>query len=108
LDSLIHDTKQFYTKHIPLFEIVTGLVENEVIDCLNHWKINYPWFADWVIGEIPKEFDLYMYQNPDFRNRVASYWLVNYGNFLPYLESYNKEAGQLAKRWEAILKAESL
>ncbi|MEQ8907561.1 MAG: hypothetical protein RIC95_00080 [Vicingaceae bacterium] len=103
LDTLIHDTKQFYARQVPLFEIVTGLVEEEVTMTLNYWKSNYPWFADWVLGHPPLEFDRYMHQNPDFRNRVASYWLINYGNFVPYLEAYQIEATQLAKRWDKEL-----
>tara|TARA_B100001109_G_C18848461_1_gene468036 strand:- start:1303 stop:1977 length:675 start_codon:yes stop_codon:yes gene_type:complete len=102
-DSLIHDTKLFYSMSIPMFTLLVDMLKEDVSSNLKDWRDTQPWYADWVQGKSTDELIAYMANDPSYRNKVANYYLLLYKNYLRALRNYNSEASKLADRWEVEL-----
>lgn len=101
-DSLVMLTKQFYGQFKPFIEVVDKMIQEVTKSNFNDWKNRETWFAEWIIGEADERFYGYM-KTQDYRNRVAQSYLLHYQNNLPMLESYSKQAKELANGWREEL-----
>lgn len=106
LDTLIQDTKIFYSDAAPTLELIVDLIKADVRSNLDYWRENKNWYYQWAQGIITEELDNYMDHDPKFKNRVASYHMLLYNNYLMALKQYSFEAGALAERWEKEVKLE--
>lgn len=106
IDSLLHETKSFYSNAIPAIEIIVNMLKDDVGDNLRDWKMNQAWYHQWIKGEQNAAMDEYFYKSQDYKNKVANHYLLLYKNYLTALEQYSKMATQLADDWEEALAKE--
>lgn len=100
-DSLIHTTRLFYTQTMPMMRLWSDMVKNDVTDNLNDWRDTKPWYANLINGIADERYFEYVANDPMYKNRVANIYLLLYGNVLAGLDSYAKQAAELADQWEA-------
>lgn len=103
IDSLLHNTKRFYSVIIPSLDLIVNLIKEDVADNLNDWKNTKPWYFKWINGELNAEMDLYFSQSKDYKNKVANHYLLVYKNYIPALKRYSTMATKLADEWEEVL-----
>ncbi len=101
-DSLILITKQFYSTTIPTLKLLDKAVKDDAINNIKEWKKTEDWFADWILGESIDDFINYM-KTQNYRNQVANFYLLQFGNNLPFLEEYSRQAKELAAAWRKEL-----
>jgi hypothetical protein len=104
-DSLIHDTKLFYAQTIPTMELIMEMLKDEVKASLSDWRDHQAWYSEWVQGIRSESMYEYMANDPFYRNKVANFYLLTYGNYLVGLSQYKEAATELADRWEQELQA---
>ncbi len=92
VDSLSIKIVQFYTKQLNELTIDNPLRENDIENNITHWKDNYTWYSDFITQRNSDGFIEYALNNPDYLNRVANYYLLNYTIYTPLLEAFNTEA----------------
>lgn len=102
-DSLIHQTKLFYKRNNEMLEVINGFLREDVSQTLSHWKQNHVWYSRWVNGEISDAMLQYMLEDPIYKNRVATHYLLVYENYLAALKAYKQGATKLASRWQKVL-----
>lgn len=102
-DSIIHDSKLFYTQSIPTLELIVEMIKDDVRGNLQEWRDEKDWYAHWVNGVRTDSFYEYMSKDPIFRNKVANFYLLLYRNYFVALRKYRQAASSLADRWEKEL-----
>ncbi len=100
-DSLIHQTRLFYTQTIPMLTLMGDMVKNDITDNLNDWRDTKPWYANLINGVVDERYFEYVANDPMYKNKVANIYLLLYKNVLAGLDSYSKQAAALADQWEA-------
>lgn len=75
-DSLINETKQFYSLSIPTLKLLVKLLEDDVSGNLEDWSDNKAWFSSWINGEKTQELYDYMLNDPFFKNKVGNHYLL--------------------------------
>ena len=102
-DSLLHQTRQFYSQTMNTIELLVDMLQQDVASNMQQWRDEEDWYADWASGNVTEPILRYMAENPRFRNKVANYHILLYGNYLQGLQNYRDEAVLLADQWEALL-----
>ena len=96
-DSLQIQITQFYTKYNEEFEgddiLRSNALEKDIFD----WGRNYPWYSDFVTGRNYEGFIQYALTDQDYKNRVATYYLLHYTIYTQLLESFIFDAQVLIK-----------
>ena len=103
-DSLTIKIVQFYTKQLTKITVDDELRERDIANNVNDWKNNYIWYSDYITERNNNGFIEYAINNPDYTNRVANYYLLNYTIYIPKLEVFNSEAQVILKQLEEKLK----
>lgn len=103
VDTLLHQTKRFYSDAIPGLELINNMIKADVTDNLTDWKNSKRWFYKWINGEMDAEMNAYFFQSEDYKNKVASFHLLVYQNYIHALRDYAAEATLLADEWEKTL-----
>ncbi len=97
-DTLILDIKEFYGEFMPLMELINHMIQDDVTNNLNDWKESKKWYAHWINGKYDTEFYEYLANDPFYKNKVASFYLIIYKNYLLGLENYIIRAKELISR----------
>ena len=96
-DSLQLKITQFYTKYEGEFSGDDMLRSHDLEKNIFEWEKNYSWYANFSTGKTYDEFIQYSITDQDYKNRVASYYLLHYKIYIPLLESFITEAEVLIK-----------
>ncbi|WP_051957594.1 DUF6090 family protein [Altibacter lentus] len=103
IDSLSVKIVQFYTKQLVELTVDNPLRENDIENNINHWKENYTWYAAFITQQNSDSFIEYALNDPDYTNRVANYYLLNYTIYIPLLETFTTEAKSIVNELELAL-----
>ncbi|WP_296380305.1 DUF6090 family protein [Winogradskyella sp.] len=103
-DSLTIKIVQFYTKQLTKLSVDDDLRERDIANNVNDWKNNYKWYSNYITDRNNDGFIEYALNNPDYTNRVANYYLINYTIYIPKLEVFNTKARAILKQLEEKLK----
>ncbi|MGM5469619.1 DUF6090 family protein [Flavobacteriaceae bacterium LMO-SS05] len=96
-DSLQIQITQFYTKYNVEFVGDDILRSNNLQKDILDWEKNYPWYANFITGRNNEEFIQYALTDQDYKNRVATYYLLHYSIYIPLLKSFINDAQKLIK-----------
>jgi hypothetical protein len=96
-DSLQIQITQFYTKYNEEFEGDDILRSNALNKDILDWEKNYPWYANFITDRNNDEFIKYALSDQDYKNRVATYYLLHYSIYTPLLKSFINDAQVLIK-----------
>lgn len=107
VDSLSIKIIQFYTKQLNELTIDNPVRGNDIENNINHWKDNYTWYSDFITQRESDGFIEYALNNPDYTNRVANFYLLNYTIYIPILETFNIEAKSILNELELTLKLDN-
>lgn len=91
-DSLAVDIVQFYNGFGDFVKELGQKVEKDALSNFEHWRDNYPWFPNIVVGQPDPDFQDYIAKDDDFRNRVALNYVLAGGNYLGALRRYRDNA----------------
>jgi hypothetical protein len=94
-DSLQIQITQFYTKYNVEFVGDDILRSNNLQKDILDWEKNYPWYANFITHRNTEEFIQYTLTDQDYKNRVATYYLLHYTIYIPLLESFINDAQKL-------------
>jgi hypothetical protein len=103
-DSLTIKIVQFYTKQLTKITVDDELRGRDIANNVNDWKNKYKWYSDYITERNNNGFIEYAINSPDYTNRVANYYLLNYTIYIPKLEVFNSEAQVILKQLEEKLK----
>ena len=103
-DSLQLKITQFYTKYNEEFEGDDILRSNDLQKNIFDWEKNHSWYANFITGRNYEEFIHYTLTDQDYKNRVASYYLLHYKIYIPLLENFINEGQVLIKEINKRLK----
>ncbi len=96
-DSLQLNISEFYTEKISRFEFLRNYIITDIEDNFSHWKKNFEWYPDYIMRKNLDQFIDYTIKNPDYKNRVANYYFVNYQVAIRYLEDFIENANNILK-----------
>ena len=105
-DSLIHTTKLFYTQTIPMLELLNEMIKDDVLANLNDWKNNQDWYANWINQKEDERYYEYLATSPQYKNKVANFYLLLYKNYINGIKAYSQQAINLADKWSKVLNNE--
>lgn len=88
---------QFYLTHTKTLIVDTRIRANDVENTITDWKTRYNWYADLITDRDNTGFIAYALNDPDYKNRVANYYMLNFTIYLPFLDDYSNQAKALLK-----------
>jgi Family of unknown function (DUF6090) len=83
---------QFYTTYLEEFRGDDKIRSENLINNLFEFQKNTNWYADMVTDRSYEGYIEYALQSQDFKNRVATYYILHYTIYIPLLEGFIKEA----------------
>jgi hypothetical protein len=96
-DSLQIQITQFYTKYNVEFvgddKLRSNNLEKDILD----FEKNYSWYSDYITDRNKEGFIQYALTDQDYKNRVATYYLLHYTIYVPLLNSFVYDAQALIK-----------
>ena len=102
-DSLIHDTKFFYSRFISGIELLNDMIKTDIRSNLNVWKNEKPWYPNMILGIEDERYYDYIANDPQFRNMATNFYLLIYKNYLNAMRIYVEQATVLADRLKTML-----
>jgi len=96
-DSLQIKITQFYTKYNEEFEGDDIIRSNDLQKNLFNWEKNYTWYANFITDRNEEEFIQYALTDQDYKNRVATYYLMHYTVYIPILNDFIQDSQVLIK-----------
>lgn len=106
-DSLIHDTKFFYSRFIIGIELMNDLIKSDIRDNLTKWKKEQAWYSNMILGVEDERYYEYVAHDQEFKNMAANFYLLMYKNYVNALNTYTDSANELAERWRELAEEES-
>jgi len=103
-DSLIHDTKFFYSRFTTGIELLNDMIQKDIRANLDVWKKEKEWYPNMILGVEDESYYEYIANDLQFRNMASNFYLLIYKNYLNSIRTYVVQANLLADRWRAILK----
>ena len=100
-DSLVGQIAAFYTTSTQSVRADDKLRGQDQQDNFINWKNNQPWWPEYIYSQKIDGFIEYAIDDPDYINRVASFYLIHYKAFLPELTKYKKDAEALIEMIKA-------
>ncbi|MEM6805778.1 MAG: hypothetical protein AAF696_30545 [Bacteroidota bacterium] len=104
-DSLVTNIIQFYGNTLEKQKLNLDLLTSNLERNLIEWQENYPWFTE-VLGKGQfdhPEFVNYLLNDPIYKNRMTYQMILNYRNYVPFLQEFNKTATKLMQEIKARL-----
>nr|WP_321244733.1 DUF6090 family protein [uncultured Psychroserpens sp.] len=95
-DSLQIKTMQFYTEQFVDLHANDGIMSDDLKSNYVDWKNKHTWYADYLNNRDLNGFIDYALNDPDYKNRVSSFYFLHYKVYLPILEKFNNKAKVLA------------
>jgi hypothetical protein len=102
-DSIVFDIVNFYTTLTAEVENFNHLIDDDVVGNLTYWRDKYDWFARLMIGKLSTE-DWKYFASEDYRNRVAFHYVLIYDNYVPILESFERNSEKIRNQLDERLK----
>lgn len=100
-DSLQMAIIQFYNKHLLEIEVDQGSRTMDLENNYMYWKNNHTWWSDFYLGKYTPAFIDYAVEDPDYKNRVATFYGDTYNVYLPELKAFKTEGNTII---DAIIK----
>lgn len=100
---LINDLISFYYRSTQEVEADDNFRLFDQKQNLDFWKRTQSWWPDYISSQEIEGFLEYALNNTDYRNRVASYYMIHYRVFLPEMLKYREEAEVQLKRISEFL-----
>jgi hypothetical protein len=94
LHLMVNDFYEYFNSRL---QGLNEIAFDDVKSNYKFWKENHSWYADYIMNKNPEDFISYTLENPDYRNRVANYYLSNN-------ELLSKTLEELKTGGESILK----
>lgn len=111
-DTLVTHIHQFYNQYINMLEPLEEGIKESVVGNMEHYRDNYPWFANLILQKPDSRIGSYMKDNPDYMNRVVYQYVFVYSNYLAILKSIKSSAvfliGKIEERVYDLGKEEAL
>ncbi|MEO1437976.1 MAG: hypothetical protein AAFV80_20710 [Bacteroidota bacterium] len=70
------------------FHSYTTAIEQTVQDNLGYWRDHYPWFQQYANNTLTAESIAYFVESPDYKNRVAYFYLAVYEGYLLSVQEF--------------------
>ena len=105
-DSLTNEIVKFYTRQLTDLYVDDNIRERDIERNINYWSDNYSWYAGYISDRNMDGFIDYALTNPDYKNRVANYYLLNYSVYIPKLITFRNEAKAILAQLEVKLDEE--
>lgn len=102
-DSIIFDIVNFYTTLMAEVENFNHLIDDDVVGNLTYWRGEYDWFARFLQGKLDTE-DWKYFGSQDYRNRVSFHHVLIYDNYVPILESFQRNSDKILKELDERLR----
>lgn len=94
-DTLIAHISEFYTEQLVEIKVDDQLRSRDFEDNYMYWKNNHSWWDGYISLTETEGFIEYALNDPDYKNRVASYHFLTNQVFLPELHTFKERANQL-------------
>ncbi len=94
-DSLFIAINDFYRYYITEIEVDISVIGIAYENNQKYWIDNYPWFSAWLMSTSDTDHINYMLNDPDYKNRVAYFYKMFYGIYVPHLKEYQNQASNL-------------
>jgi site-specific DNA-adenine methylase len=91
-DSLPTQIIEFYTERLREIKIDDDMRSEDMKENYTHFKKNYTWWADVINMRPNKDFIDYVFNDPDYKNRMATINFMAYQVFLPELATFKRRA----------------
>jgi hypothetical protein len=99
-DTLIMHIVQSYEAIENAMDVIGRPVSEDVYELLSLWRDKYDWYAKVITGNEDEVQIKYLFESPEYKNRLAHHYLLVYGNYLPSLENSNQELTALLAQIE--------
>jgi hypothetical protein len=99
-DSLVMHIVQSYDAIENAMDVIGQPVSEDVYELLSMWRDKYDWYAKVITGNEDEVQIKYLFESPEYKNRLAHHYLLVYGNYLPALEGSNEELAALLTQIE--------
>ena len=82
---------QLHTTEKPRLSRVLDIVSSEAYNNLKYFE-QFPWYSDYLSNKYNSEAVIFFTQNQNYKNKATTFKLLAIGNYLNYLQQYQKEA----------------
>jgi len=86
---------QFYTKYLVEFSGDDLLRSHNLEKNIFDWETKEPWYASFVTERDYSGYIDYAMKSQDFKNRIATYYLLHFDIYTPLLENFIKDANMI-------------
>ncbi|MEO1030622.1 MAG: DUF6090 family protein [Bacteroidota bacterium] len=93
-DSLQNTILQFYKQMTDMLDQSNEFVKSETLKNLDYFK-SQPWFVDWMQGRFTEDMKDYFGESVDYRNRVASNFILASQNHANFIKAHRDNAVEL-------------
>ncbi|WP_111683521.1 DUF6090 family protein [Winogradskyella tangerina] len=104
-DTLQSNILQFYKTMTDMIDQSNDFVKSETLKNLEYFK-NKTWFVDWMQGRFTDEMKFYFGESVDYRNRVASNFILASQNHAKFIRTHKINADELIRQIDERLSAE--
>jgi len=91
-----------YNSLTPLIETNQKQIRDDVLNNLNYWKENAPWFHNIFLGKQDSRFAEYILSDPDYKNRAALHYTLVYQNHIQIIKLFKAEIEKIHKALEKL------
>lgn len=93
-DSLTLKILEFYSRNIGLIEVMGGRVGDHLIESLYELEQN-PWYISFLNRKFDKATVEYFVSDLRYRNRLATFALLNSNNYITFIKAYHVQSREL-------------
>jgi len=95
-DSLTLKILELYSRNVGLIEVMGDRVGDHLMESLQELE-QKPWYISFLNREFNKEATAYFISDLRYRNRLATFSLLNSQNYMTFIENYHNQSREIVK-----------